>query len=76
MADKPHKGRIKNWFKLPCQNGLRYYIVGTFLEHPDFGEKETNTSYIVVHDETTGEIETRNSRYTLLPNPEPAHDPR
>lgn len=71
MEEKPHKGRILNWFKTPCNSGLGYYIIGTFLDHPQLAGKETNTSWVEQHDETTGEIETRNSRYKLLPNKEP-----
>lgn len=64
--EKPHKGRIEKWFKLPCSSGLGYFIVGTFLDHPQIAGKETNTSWVEKHDLATGEIETRNSRYTLL----------
>ena len=63
---KPHKCKIRNWGRLPCDGGLGYYIYGEFVDHPDFGTKETNSSYVVKHDTKTGEIETRNSRYTLL----------
>lgn len=66
--EKLHKGSIENWFKLPCSKdkGLGYYIVGDFLNHPDFGNKTTNTSWVEKHDVDSGEIETRNSRYTLI----------
>ena len=66
MIDKPYKGRITDWCKLPSRFGIGYFIYGRFLEHPDFGEKETNTSWVEKHDPITGEIETRNSRYTLI----------
>ncbi|MDE2099570.1 MAG: hypothetical protein KGL39_20125 [Patescibacteria group bacterium] len=69
--DKPHKGKIKNWTKLPTGMGpLGFYIWGEFVDHPDFGNKVTNTSYVVKHDEQTGDIETRNSRYTLIGPPQ------
>lgn len=65
---KPHKGRIENWQKTqhPLAGGLGYIIEGRFLDHPEFALMNGHTSYIVKHDETTGEIETRNSRYTLV----------
>lgn len=63
---KPHKGKISDWFKLPSSHGLGYYIMGQFHNHPDFGSKFTNTSWVEKHDVETGEIETRNSRYTLI----------
>jgi hypothetical protein len=67
---KPHKGIIKNWskheLKGPEEKGLGYLIVGTCVNHPRFGySKFFHTSYVVEHNEETGEIETRNSRYTL-----------
>lgn len=66
-SDKPHKGRIDDWYKSECgAAGLGYLIRGKFLDHPDFSGYYGHTSYIVKHDEATGEIETRNSRYTLL----------
>lgn len=63
---QPHNGRIENWYKRECSHGLGYLIMGTLLDHPTIPVKHTNTSYIVSHDEATGEIETRNSRYTLI----------
>lgn len=64
---KPHHGRIQNWHKQPCgDHGLGYMIMGTLLDHPTIPVKHTNTSYVVKHDEATGEIETRNSRYRLI----------
>jgi hypothetical protein len=66
MSDKPHKGEITNWFKLPASHGLGYYIVGQFQNHPEFGQKFTNTSWVERHDLETGEIETRNSMYRLV----------
>lgn len=58
MTDKPHKGVIKNWVK---KDHGGYSVI--------LGEQEPHyfirTSAIVHHDEATGEVETRNSRYTL-----------
>lgn len=65
-AEKQHKGSIKDWTKIPCSLGLGYLIVGTFVDHPWFAGKPGNTSYVVKHDDATGEIETKNSRYTLI----------
>lgn len=68
--DKPHKGRIVHW--APCQSTdkdnrgtLGYYIKGVFLDHPQFYGKPGYTSNIVARKDN--EIETRNSRYTLVP---------
>ena len=70
MFEKPHNGRIKNWFKdsTDCDGkGLGYLIRGHFVDHPVYaGQRGGHTSYVVKHDETTGEIETRNSRYLLV----------
>lgn len=73
---KPHKGEITNWFKQfyprPVIGGefegtLGYLIRGTFMDHPQFGHTPFgHTSMVVKHDEETGEIETLNSRYTLV----------
>lgn len=70
--EKPHKGRIQNWCKLPCEKGLGYLIEGEFLEHPDGGGpgKIGNTSFVVKHEGV--EIETKNSRYTLVGDEQPA----
>lgn len=73
---KPHKGRIANWVKFTVDPsyGLGYVIIGDWLDDPrpikpttPTGRgMELMTSYVVAHDEATGEIETRNSRYTLV----------
>lgn len=70
---KPHKGKIEGWYKYEInprpvkgQKHLGYLIMGTFQDHPDFGKLYTNTSAVVKHDTVTGEIETVNSRYTLI----------
>ncbi len=63
--EKPHKGRIETWTKLPI--GDRGYIIcGKFLDHEQFAGEEGHTSFVLSYDEATGEIETRNSRYTLV----------
>lgn len=63
---KPHKGRIEKWVRQETNIPARSVVWGHFHGHPDFPEGSFgHTSYIVSHDEATGEIETRNSRYTL-----------
>lgn len=62
--DKPHLGAIENWGKAECKSGLGYYIVGLFVNHPQFEGSVGHTSYIIAHE--GDEIETRNSRYTLI----------
>lgn len=68
ITEKPHYGRITDWTKYSCTNGngLGYYIMGTLEDHPRIPRKHTNTSTVLKHDEATGEIETRHSRYTLV----------
>jgi hypothetical protein len=67
VSTKPHKGTITDWWKCPCDrpNTLGYCIAGTFKDHPQFAGYDGYTSWVVKHDEATGEVETRNSRYTL-----------
>lgn len=64
---KPHMGSIAQWRRemLPG-HGLGYRICGQSIDHPRWGGCPMYTSYVVKHDEATGEIETRNSRYTLI----------
>jgi len=50
---------------------LGYLIEGDFLDHP-FHRGRGHTSYIIAHDEVTGEVETRNSRYRLVAEGEPS----
>lgn len=73
-VEKPYRGRIKNWTKVPCDDGgrgLGYLIIGDFIDHPDYKSDDSwdrawwRTSWVVKHDTATGEIETNNSRYTL-----------
>jgi len=66
-TSKPHRGRIERWHKSAGGfKGLGCIIVGNYLDHPKHPGIGWHTSYVVAHDEATGEIETRNSRYTLI----------
>lgn len=80
---KPHKGRISNWaFKTAPQKEVQAlqkefpdatheYVVGNFVDHPEFHGKWGWTSMLVsqqLKEDGSIEIETLNSRYTLLPN--------
>lgn len=67
-SEKPHRGSIVHAEKRYVDGcpGLGYYIVGRFVDHPDFAGRIGHTSYVVAHNTETGEIETRNSRYTLV----------
>ena len=71
--NKPFKGTITNWYKVPCGDdlGLGYVIYGYTPDHPEFagmgdGDTYFHTSYIVAHNEETGDVETRNSRYRVI----------
>lgn len=69
---KPHKGKLTDWTKFECGYGLGYRIKCRFVDHPQFAGERGYTSAVVAHDLETGEIETRNSRYTLVgPETEP-----
>jgi hypothetical protein len=61
---KPHLGSIRDW--TIREYGDNKMAWGTFVDHPDFAGHYGHTSYIVKHDKDTGEIETSNSRYTLV----------
>jgi hypothetical protein len=61
---KPHKGSLKGWKRY--EHGDKVCIWGTFVDHPHFAGLYGHTSYIVSHNEETGEVETLNSRYTLV----------
>lgn len=66
-AVKPDMGRIQNWRRVDACGGLGYVIVGRFLDHTRLiGCANAHTTYVVKHDEKTGAVETRNSRYTLV----------
>lgn len=75
---KPHKGTIQNWYKFylteevkqSCRDnygeepGLGYIILGTAIQHPQFGTTSGfSSSWVVKHKGNA--VETRNSRYTL-----------
>lgn len=64
-SEKPHYGRIKDWYR----DGD--VIRGVFLDHP-YHRGEGHTSLVLHHDGATGEIETKNSRYTLVKEGEPS----
>lgn len=68
QAEKPHQGKIHRWSKMHVGDdyGLGWCVYGDAEDHPFFGNATIRTSYVVKHDEATGEIETRNSRYTLV----------
>ena len=74
-TEKPHLGRTKNWSKRPCGSGLGYLITGEFLDHPHMRGPHCRTSFVVTHDEKTGEVETANSRYRLVDSGEPTRLP-
>lgn len=63
FSDKPHKGKITNWSFV---NEGRT-VIG--IHHGTGGFIRTGT--LVNHNIGTGEIETRNSRYTLTSEPVP-----
>ena len=66
--DKPHYGNLTNWYKLPCPTtgGLGYRIVCYFEDHPWFKGMTGMTSEVYVFGDNSREIETKNSRYTLI----------
>lgn len=68
QAEKPHKGVLHHWSRRHIDEdlGLGWCAYGFNHAHPDWGGGVMRTSYVVKHDEATGEIETRNSRYTLI----------
>lgn len=66
-SEKPHKGWINQWAKqeIDKKYGLGYRIIGDFQV---YGGGGGSSSYVVKHE--GNEIETKNSRYTLLhPSP-------
>lgn len=79
---KPHKGSLANWWKQHFDraetesfygenSGLGFIIRGTFINHPRFGYSSgSSTSWVISMGEPDEkgdrEIETRNSRYTLI----------
>jgi len=71
---KPYKGSIKDWYVFyPSPEwkpqGLGYLIMGTFVDHGQYAGCSGSTSWVVSHDEGSGEVETLNSRYNLIGDP-------
>ena len=70
-VSKPHRGTITHWCRVKCEEGIGFYVKGMFLGHPEFDRLYACTSYVVhasfiLAGASGGEIETRNSRYTLV----------
>lgn len=71
IVEKPYKGQIANWEKRyfskaafpQHKDTLGYVIMGVPIGHPQYSEWIV-TSPVVKHEED--QIETLNSRYTLL----------
>ena len=68
---KPHKGRITEVEKFETVSG--YVYLCRFLDHPQFAWRRGHTSLVVKddcdkprHKLDSYEIETRNSRYTVV----------
>jgi hypothetical protein len=66
MSEKPHFGRIDQW-QIVSYFGGKKLILGKFLDHPRLAGRSGHTSDIIKRN--GNEVETRNSRYTLL-NPD------
>jgi hypothetical protein len=62
--EKPHRGRIAAWRKIGRDNDERYE--GVFLDHPHLTGFISHTSAVLKGPDGLGEIETLNSRYTLI----------
>ena len=69
---KPHHGRIKDWSFVGVVGEPGYRVMGWFIDHPVLGKHggQSVTSNVVAWDSVTGEIETLNSRYTLVKHDE------
>lgn len=67
-APKPHNGTITGWRRVDCQreHGLGWFVEGWNGDHPTKPPADITTSEVVAFDESTGEIETANSRYRLV----------
>jgi hypothetical protein len=63
LYEKPHKGRITSAYKYPL-GSIYYTYRGQFLDHPQFAGCDGHTSVVLW--EEGNEIETLNSRYTLV----------
>jgi len=70
-AEKPHRGRIAVWRKVGRDNHTAYE--GVFLDHPNLTDFVGHTSAVLKGPDGDGEIETLNSRYTLI-GPETTDD--
>jgi hypothetical protein len=64
VAEKPHRGRIAAWRKTGHEEATAYE--GVFLDHPNLTGFMSVTSAVVAGPDGDGEIETRNSHYTLV----------
>jgi hypothetical protein len=65
IEEKPHRGGMSEWRFLELGPGRRI-VVGRFVDHYLYGGLRGHTSLVERYDESTGEVETRNSRYTLV----------
>lgn len=63
-AEKLHRGRIAVWRKIGRDNAAAYE--GVFLDHPYLTGFISRTSAVLKGPDGDGEIETLNSRYTLI----------
>jgi hypothetical protein len=63
-VEKPHRGRIAAWRKTGHDKATAYE--GVFLDHPNLTGFMSVTSAVVTGPDGGGEIETRNSHYTLI----------
>ncbi len=63
-AEKPHRGRIAAWRKIGRDNDAAYE--GVFLDHPYLTGFISRTSAALKGPDGGDEIETLNSRYTLI----------
>lgn len=71
MSNKPHKGQLENWSLVRSAralDGLTFYATGMFVNHPRFAGTSGYTSMIksIKFKDGGAEIETMNSRYTLV----------
>jgi hypothetical protein len=74
---KPHKGTLTNAVRRypsnPGKDNLGYFYTGGFVNHPRFAGTDGYTSMVVKED--GDEIETLNSRYTLVRKVEDMYRP-
>jgi len=74
LVIKPYRGRIVDWDMIyqsvtgdNYNDDHPYKIRGTHIDKPGMAQVWI-TSTVVLHNHKTGEIETKNSRYLLVPN--------